>query len=332
MHHLLWACLVLFVLVTPLRGSEPDKKAKTAMSVLNRSFIGAHAAARKQNLATGGPVILLRSGQLVLIRDGKEQAVDVFPDEYDTFKVFAHLPAAIYLMLGPQGVGELDAERIEQLHAYRKKMDLVGERIEDIGLKGPDLARQRILLTESKRFLDGVVKKRRVSWKELYGYTLSMTPLIKVNLAGAAAAQINGMHRQMMAWKEEMTASEWKKLRVAIKDAVLARDGNLAKQYFQHLLNLKDEGVRLVYMEIYYPPTPMETLLATRTVDRGLGIAFFGDPDRMFRDVLADAATAYLEKNFSDVDAGSWREPQREGEMRRPDRHDRGFGRSAVPH
>jgi hypothetical protein len=52
-------------------------------------------------------------------------------------------------------------------------------------------------------------------------------------------------------------------------------------------------------MELYFPPTPMLTLLATRSVDRGMSIAFFGNPHRMFRDVLADAATAHIKKmNF----------------------------------
>jgi hypothetical protein len=35
-------------------------------------------------------------------------------------------------------------------------------------------------------------------------------------------------------------------------------------------------------------------LLATHGVDRGLGAAFFGDPARMHRDLLADAAMAWV--------------------------------------
>jgi hypothetical protein len=81
---------------------------------------------------------------------------------------------------------------------------------------------------------------------------------------------------------------------VAIKGAALARQDNLAKQYFQRLLSIPGEGVRLTYMDLYFPPTPMETLLATRSVDQGISIAIFDNPDRMFRDVLADAATAHI--------------------------------------
>lgn len=296
MPRLLQACLILVVIVAPLWSGEPDKKARTAMSQLNKSFLVAHAATRKHNLAAGGPIVLLHAGKMVLVRNSKEQATDIVPAEYDTFKVFAHMPVAIYLMLGPYGEGKLDGKRVELLRAYRKKMDSVGELIKDIGLKGADLARQKKMLAASKEFLDGVINNQQVSTKDLYKFTRSMTPMIKENLAGAAASQLDVMHRQMLAWKKEMTAKEWNTLRVVVQGAVLAREGNLAKQYFERLLNLKGEGVRMVYMESYYPPTPMETLLATRTVDRGISVAFFENPDRMFRDVLADAATAYIKK------------------------------------
>ena len=91
-----------------------------------------------------------------------------------------------------------------------------------------------------------------------------------------------------------MAPEYWKKLRVAIQGAVLARNGDLTKQYFKRLLNIKKEGLQLVYKELYFPPTPMLTLLATRSVDQRISVAIFNNPDRMFRDVLSDAAASYL--------------------------------------
>jgi len=118
--------------------------------------------------------------------------------------------------------------------------------------------------------------------------------MIKENIAGAAASQLDMMHQQVMAWKKELSPEEWKKLRVSVKGAVLARDDNLAMQYFEQLLHLQGEGVRLIYMERYAPTSPMLTLLATRSVDQGISIAFFDNPDRMFRDVLANAAATHI--------------------------------------
>jgi hypothetical protein len=275
-------------------AGEPGEKAKQALLDLNRGFREAHAAARKLDLDTGGPIILLQGDELILVRGGKETAVNVFPPEYDTLKVFAHMPVAIYLMLGPQGAGALDDKRLEQLRGYREKMTNVAKNIDGIGLDAEALARQKKLLAASQRFLDEVIEQRKFTTDELYAFTRGSADMIKANLAGAAKVQIDSLHKQVMRWKKEIPAQEWQTLRVVVKGAVLAREGNLAKQYFERLLHVKGEGLRLVYMESYYPPTPMLTLLTTLAVDRGIGIAIFDDPQRMFRDVLADAAAAYL--------------------------------------
>jgi hypothetical protein len=286
--------VLAFACVAVTSANEPSADARAAMVNLNSEFISAHAAARKMDLAGGAPIVLLRSGRLVLMHKGRETSVEVFPPEYDTFKTFAHLGAAVYLLLATPDYGELCGGRLGQLRDYREKLQRVGENIDNIGMAGAELERQKILLATSSALVDKVLAAKRVSRDELIAYTRSLAPLIRENLAGAAKAQIDGMHRQMMIWKKGLTPDEWKQLRVAIRGAVLARRDNLAKQYFQALLGLRGEGERLVYMELYFPPTPMETLLATRAVDRGLAIAIFDDPDRMYRDVLADAATEYL--------------------------------------
>ena len=290
------ANFVIVLLSAPVYATEPDNQVDTALTDLNSSFINAHAAARKLDLAPNRPIILLRAGQLILVHNNTQTATNVIHTEYDTFKVFAHIPVAIYLMLGPPGAGTLDFEHFQQLRGYYKKMEQVEENIDQIGLKDMDLERQKIMLALSKRFLKTVIEQQRFSTKDLYVFTRRMLPMIKANIAGAAKSQLDAMHRQVMAWKKEIAPEQWKRLRVAIQGAVLARNGDLAKQYFKRLLHIEKEGLRLVYKELYFPPTPMLTLLATRSVDRGVGLAVFDNPDRMFRDVLGDAAAIYIKK------------------------------------
>ncbi len=290
------AGIVVLLLAMPAYSAEIDEETRTALFNLNRDFIKAHAAARKINLESGGPIILLRDGKLVLVRNNTETTSEMILPRYDTLKVFAHMPVAIYLMLGPPGAGKLDAQRLQQLNEYRARIDRVEKNIDQIGLKGENLERQKQFLAASKQFLEKVIQQQQFSTEELHTFTRSTLPMIKANLAGAAASQLDAMHQQIMAWKKELTPDEWKKLRVSVKGAVLARDDNLAMQYFERLLHVKGNGMRLIYMERYVPPTPMLTLLATRSVDRGISIAFFDNPDRMFRDVLADAAAAHIKK------------------------------------
>ncbi|TWU27305.1 hypothetical protein [Bythopirellula polymerisocia] len=275
-------------------AAEFAPKESTILTDLDIAFIGAHSAANELDLAAGGPIILLRDGQLILVRNKTEVAAPIILPDYEAFKTFAHVPVAIYLLLGSEGASTLDDQLILQLRAYHAKLEDVENNIEQIDLNGDNLERQKRILAESKRFLDKVVQQHGFSTEELHLFTRRMLPMIKANIACAAASQLDAMHSQVMGWKQEMTPAEWNRVRVAVKGAVLARNGSLAKQYFERLLRIKGEGMRLTYMELYFPPTPLQTLLATRSVDRGIGNAVFGDPDRMFRDVLADAATAHI--------------------------------------
>ena len=59
-------------------------------------------------------------------------------------------------------------------------------------------------------------------------------------------------------------------------------------QYFARLLGEPGEGQRAL------------DLLGTRRVDAGLGAAFFGDPARLHRDLLGDAAKGALDELFRD--------------------------------
>lgn len=299
MRRILFTSVFMALLITQAYAINPDHQVDVALVDLNSSFIKAHAAARKLNLENNRPIILLRGRQLVLVHNNTEITSNIIFQGYDTFKVFSHIPVAIYLMLGPPGSGKLDFERFQQLRQYLKKMEHVEQNIDQIGLKGTDLERQKIILVLSKQYLKTVIGRQEYSTKDLYSFMRRMLPMIKANISGAAKSQIDAIHHQIMAWKRKIAPNDWKNLRVATQGAVLARNGDLVKQYFKHLLHIETEGMRLAYMELYFPPTPMLTLLATRAVDRGISLAVFDNPDRLFRDVLSDAATTYIKKlNF----------------------------------
>jgi hypothetical protein len=100
----------------------------------------------------------------------------------------------------------------------------------------------------------------------------------------------------MQTWRKEMTPEEWTRLRVIVMGSALPRRGNLAVQYFARLLGEKSESPRLVYAESVWEEDRALRLLATYMLDTGVGVAFFDDPLRMHRDLLADAATEYIKQ------------------------------------
>ena len=283
----------IILLATPIYAESSNILLDKSLQDINSSFINAHSAAREIDLAEG-PVILYRNGQLVLIKSDTKVTANVIFPTYHTFKIFAHIPVAIYLMLSPQGEGPVDSKKLQLLRRYYKNLEFVQKNINQITLNSTDLKKQKIILSRSMEFLKTIIDNKKFINKELIFFTQGMLPFINANIEAAARNQLDAIHRQVMAWKSEMAPEHWKKLRVAIQGAVLARNGDLTKQYFKRLLNIKKEGLQLVYKELYFPPTPMLTLLATRSVDRGISVAIFNNPDRMFRDVLSDAAASYI--------------------------------------
>jgi len=92
-----------------------------------------------------------------------------------------------------------------------------------------------------------------------------------------------------------MTAEDWRALRVVIIGSHMAREGEVAEQYFLRLLGEAGEGDRVVYAEGLWQPRDALDLLATHRVDLGAGAAFFGEPMRMHRDILGDGARRWLD-------------------------------------
>ena len=110
------------------------------------------------------------------------------------------------------------------------------------------------------------------------------------NCGAAARAQLLATHRQVAAWKKDLTAEEWAGLVVVVQGAQTPRAENAAVQYFARLLGEPGEGGRVVYAEGLWDEEKALNLLGTRRLDGKLAVAVFNDPGRMFRDILADAA------------------------------------------
>ena len=75
----------------------------------------------------------------------------------------------------------------------------------------------------------------------------------------------------------------------------MPRDQECSLQFFERLFREPEEGRRVIYAEALWNEKDALDLLATHVVDEAAGDAFFGDPMRMHRDLLADAAKAYLD-------------------------------------
>ena len=82
---------------------------------------------------------------------------------------------------------------------------------------------------------------------------------------------------------------------VVIPGSSLARKDFVAVQYFAKLLGERGEGRRIIFAESRWDESQELQLLGTHILDTEVGVAFFNDPWRMQRDLLASAADSYLD-------------------------------------
>src|SRR5262249_33193937 len=144
------------------------------------------------------------------------------------------------------------------------------------------------ILAASSEYLRDALATKKVSPEARTAFARKMAPLVLADARDAAAAQIDGTHKQMTAWKAELSADEWKRLKIVVMGSAMPRRENLAVQYFAWLLGENGEGKRIVYSESVWDEQKALGLLATSQIDGDIGAAFFEDDRRMHRDLLAD--------------------------------------------
>lgn len=273
----------------PAARGEPTP-VPAELQALNRASLKLYSGGRKLELATIPAVIIVSGDDLILHKDGKRTVATVIPPEYHSLKCVAHSTLALFAHLAHEPGKPLGEDRIKALTEYRELLTTAGTAIEKAGFDLDSLTRQRRIIERSLAFIDTVLKAGQVSADDLEKYCRESRADIMANCGGAARAQLLATHRQVMAWKKDMTAEEWAALTVIVQGAQTPRAENTAVQYFARIFGERGEGRRVAYAEGLWDEEKALALLGTRRIDGKLSVAVFGDPYRMYRDILADAA------------------------------------------
>jgi hypothetical protein len=270
-------------------------KNKDPLVELNNHFHTAYAQARKELLVKQGPVIIADGEKLILLRRGQRTEVKVTTID-DIVKPVSHTPVAIYALLASTGEAELTNERLNDLRGIDELIEPAAKSLAGRGLPKGIYEVQMQILNESAKFLDRVLANKKVKSEELLAFTRQLGPLQLASANYAASTQLDEMHKQVMTWKAEMTAAEWRQLRVLIPGSSAPRKDNLRTQYFARLLGERGEGERIMYAEALYDESRALNLLGSYELDTFIGSDFFKDPATMHRDLLADGAAAHLKQ------------------------------------
>src|SRR5262249_10581028 len=130
----------------------------------------------------------------------------------------------------------------------------------------------------------------------LASFVSSMRPLVMENVREAAERQLDGLHAVVQKWTKQYGDEFLKTAHVVVMGSKSARRDNLAMQYFARVLTVEFEDSRLIYAESARDEQKAVELVGTRLLDDKLSKLFFGDKERLQRDLLADAAKQYIPK------------------------------------
>jgi hypothetical protein len=273
-----------------LKGNAKSPIATDPLTDVNDSFRAVYRAARQDALTAGGPVVIVSGDDLILIHKGKRTSATVVPPLFHELKAYSHIPLAAYLMARP-GFNE---DRRAELTMFLNQVESTRGLWDQHPMSDEQRRRQQTIVDECIRFLKDVEKDPPGKPADRTAFARKMAPLVLANSTEAARAQIDGLQKQMTAWRAEIPPDDWKKLNVIVMGAQMPRNGNISVQYFAWLLGEAGEGKRIIYSEAIFDESKALNLLGTHRVDINVGIAFFDEERRMHRDLLADAAKEIL--------------------------------------
>ena len=270
--------LALLAVLCACAGAPPKPSPSDPLAELNRAARAAYAEARERALANAGPVLIVGPARITLLHAGARSEFELSPARYHDLKAIAHFALGLHALHFQSAP---DPARLAELRATAAKaLDALGGR----GLTPGQVERQREIVRLSLT-LDGT--------QGLAAWERAVAPLLLANALDAARTEIADLDAAVEAVRRALGPAEFARLHVIVVGAHMAREGEVAMQYFEKLLGER-EGLRLVFAEgLWDEPSELQ-LLATHLLDASVGEGFFGDSRRMHRDVLSEAAAQVL--------------------------------------
>lgn len=293
MRRLVVAAVLLLLASGALRAEDP-----AALDQLNATARGAYADGRAAFIARTSPVIVVAFDELVLLRDGKETREGFTPAAYHQLKSVSHVPLGVVALLSSRTAGERDGPWRARLEDLRDKARAARSAVDQLAFSPAQKTRLQRILSESLAKIDGALALGVPDAATLTEFARAVAPLLLANADDAARLQLDGLHALAQRWRQELTPEEWHRLYVLVLGGKLPRAGNLQYAYFVEALGPGSADRRVIYAEGIFDQAGALALLATIVTDRRAGVAFFADETRLERDLLSDAAQAYLLRQF----------------------------------
>ena len=263
-----------------------------AVELLKGEFLEVYADAREQ-LAHVAPILVLLEDTLTILRRTRQSEASTTSDRVNFLKSIAHIPVTLFVALERLGDAPLD----EAARSHLGKLDQVVKVLqgslsalgEDAGQRAADAASK--ILDATTRCASGAISDGVASVAALAAYTSGVSAAMRDCASFASHLQLVSLHGAATKLLHDLDPSERRALQVVVVGTHEGRARSLGLQYFSKLLGESPgDEERVVYAEGLRSVEEARNLAGAHRLDVVIGNAFFGDPRRLHRDVLGDAA------------------------------------------
>jgi hypothetical protein len=247
----------------------------------------------------GRPVILNIGGSLILKYNGKHETIDITPNQYQEVKVFGHAAVSVFLALYKSQSNQLELEKkryLASLEDHLKKASLL---IPSFKLTPEEMNSVTQLATLTQNFVHKILLQGHWTDKEYNAFFAAVKPLIFDITIIASRVEISALDNALNPWLAQLSPEDKMKIGIVIATAHQSRAKEISLQYFAKKFGATfGEGAllenRITVLEGYFDESSALKLLARHYLDQKIGQDIFGDPERLQRDLLSDAAEKLL--------------------------------------
>lgn len=294
-----------------LVGDQTREPRSGALAPANLGFHETYTRLLEQALAQLGgklPVLVLIGDDLTLLCDDRRQSERVVPERYHQLKACCHLAFGAQLSLMANGSGPLSQAAINELRRAQAQIppaQSAAQELCDGASAAPHPSAPHVkLLKQTGALLEQVLADGRVDLDQLQPSIRDIAALALQTARLAVRLELDRLHQVVQAWRRDLGQRWWADAHVVVCGNHQPRYREAACQYFARLLQ-ETQGAaaeredRLLYGEGIIEIDAALDLLARHRVDQQASLLLFGDRRRLQQDVLADAATQYVEELFA---------------------------------
>ena len=261
----------------------------------NQEFRNKYAQARMTKISRTEPLIICNGDNVTIIHRGKRFEEQVIPKLYHDLKSISHIPLTIYLKL-MFTQGNLSKELSNELKEYSQSIRSIRQSIRfsmDIEENQYDI------IDLSLSFLRNILQSNYIDQNQLKEFCQQMQTYLTININLAARAQLDMLYDKIEPWyHKRFNGTERQLMKIIIIGPKTVRHGHIEKVFFFTLLGEHFEGKHITYVENVEDEDKALEVLGTWYLDEDASTNFFGDPQRLHRDLLSDAAKMYVEELF----------------------------------